>query len=125
MRLRGRLKLNNGSRWHLFAGLIAPCRGLFRVRLTRVRADYRHSDEIAGDASAAELRRYDRPLTIAFAIAASLLIAAIVTVALEPGSDLQVAGAGPHAPALADPCDNQTWPHLTAACIASKSARRH
>ena len=93
--------------------------------MTRVRADYRHSDEIAGDASAAELRRYDRPLTIAFAIAASLLIAAIVTVALEPGSDLQVAGAGPHAPALADPCDNQTWPHLTAACIASKSARQH
>jgi len=86
-----------------------------------VRADYRHSDEIAGDASAAELRRYDRPLTIAFAIAASLLIAAIV----EPGSDLQVAGAGPQAEALADPCDNQTWPHLTAACIASKSARRH
>ena len=88
-----------------------------------MRAGYRHSDDIAGDAAAAELRRYDGPLAIAFAIAAALLIAAIVAVALEPSADLQVAGAASQAQAPADPCENQTWPHFTAACIASKNAR--
>ena len=88
-----------------------------------MRAGYRHSEDFAGDTAAAELRRYDGPLAIAFAIAAALLIAAIVAVALEPSSDLQVVGAVSQAQAPADPCDNQTWPHFTAACIASKSAR--
>ena len=88
-----------------------------------MRAGYRHSDDIADDTAAAELRRYDGPLAIAFAIAAALLIAAIVAVALEPSADLQVAGAAARAQAPADPCENQTWPHFTAACIASKSAR--
>lgn len=99
-----------------------------------MRAQYRHTDGRKGPepvstagadgAAAAELRLYDRLLTVSLAIAAAFVIAVIVTVALEPSSDLQIAAAGVVAQTQPDPCDNQTWPHFNAACIASKAARR-
>jgi peptidyl-tRNA hydrolase len=72
-------------------------------------------------AADAELRRQNRQLAIVLAVAA--VIAAAVAVTLEPG-ELTVASISP-APAqdAADPCTNQTWPHFSAACIASKSGQ--
>ena len=96
-----------------------------------MRVQYQHTDDRDGpepfstDGEAAtELRLYDRLLTVSLAIAAAVVIAAIVTIALEPDSDLQVAAASVGTQAQPDPCDNQTWPHFSAACIASKAARR-
>ena len=101
------------------------------IWLVRVRVHYRHTDDrdgpepVSTDGEAvAELRLYDRLLTVSLAIAAAVVIAAIVTVALEPDSDLQVAAAGVGTQTQPGPCENQTWPHFSAACIASKAARR-
>ncbi len=92
-----------------------------------MRAQVRHGDgpdtiiaAYADDVAAAELRRYDRLLTIVFAVAAAAVIAAIVAVALEP-RDVQLAAIVAPVQSTADPCGNQTWPHFTATCIASKS----
>ena len=75
-----------------------------------------------GNSSRTGLRRYDRSLTVVLAIVTAAAIAAIVTLALEPG-DVQVAAvAGPPAQS-SNPCDGQTWPRFTANCLASKSAR--
>ena len=60
-------------------------------------------------------------MTIVFAIIVAAVIAAIVTLALEPDT-MQVAAIAQ--PAQLDPCDNQTWPHFSTACIASKTAAR-
>lgn len=87
-----------------------------------MRAAVRQSDGPQGIITAyagdAELRRHDRWLTVVFAIIVAAVIAAIVTLALEP-DDVQVAAIAQ--PAQIDPCGDQTWPHFTASCIASKS----
>ena len=100
---------------------------MLSVRFTPVRAQVRHSDGpetviAAYTETSAGLRHHSRLLAVAFALAAAAVIAAIVTVALEP-RDVQLAAiAAPHVQS-ADPCDGQTWPRFTANCLASKSAR--
>ena len=84
----------------------------------RVRAGCLYIEDRRG---AARRGRHDGALSIAFAIAAAFVIAAVSALALEP-SGLQIAAiASPPVQSVADPCDNQTWPHLSATCITSKS----
>ena len=93
---------------------------------TPVRAAVRHNDGpdsiIAAYAKGADakLRRHDRRLAVVFAIIAAAVIAAIVAVALEP-AEVQIAAIATPSVQSFDPCGNQTWPHFTAGCIASRS----
>ena len=119
---RPTLNLNTGSRWNVFAGLLRGCGGSLGVWFRPVRTAVRDNDgphgiitAYAGDAA---LRRHDRSLTIVFALIVAAVIAGLVALALEP-DDVQVAAIAP--PAQIDPCGDQTWPHFTASCIASRS----
>lgn len=81
--------------------------------------------EAYADDAPARPGRHDGPLVFTLAIIAAFVIAAVVAIALEPAGDVHVAAVADRQPArTAGPCDNQTWPHFTPTCLASKRGRQ-